>query len=88
MALIGQPPTGPVDIQARGDLVEVQGGWRNFFNALYNICNGLTMSGTTARRPTVGLWVGRPYLDTTLGIPIWLQSINPNVWINSAGAPV
>lgn len=89
MAVVSSPGTTAVDVQGKdGKLVGVSSGWRNFFNSVFNVCNALTMSGTTARRPTAGLWVGRTYFDTTLGIPIWLQSIGPVVWVNSAGAPV
>jgi len=89
MALISQPPTNAVDTQ--DGTLRIAGpseGWRNFFVAVFNICNALTMSGTTAQRPTTLLWVGRPYLDETLGIPIWLKSITPTVWIDGTGAPV
>ncbi len=89
MALVSSPGTTAVDAQDKdGRLVGVSGGWRNFFNSVFNVCNGLTMSGTTAMRPVVGLWVGRMYFDTTLGLPIWLKSIGPAVWVNAAGAPV
>ncbi len=89
MALVSSPGTTAVDAQDQsGRLVGVSGGWRNFFNSIFNVCNALTMSGTTGMRPTVGLWVGRMYFDTTLGTPIWLRSIGPVVWVNAAGAPV
>lgn len=87
MALINPPPTDAIGKAVNGT-VGILDGWRNFFQSIYTICNALTMSGTTARRPTVGLWVGRTYFDTTLGYGIWLRSINPTVWVNSAGAPV
>lgn len=84
MALINQP--------AEGAVVDENGaptpGWRPFFSAIYMLLVAMTQSGTTAKRPTSFLWVGRPYLDTTLGIPIWLRSVGPTVWVNSAGAPV
>jgi hypothetical protein len=60
-------------------LVGVSGAWRNFFVSIFNVCNALTMSGTTANRPTSGLWTGRMYFDTTLGIPIWYTP--PDGWI-------
>lgn len=92
MALINTPPNTAVDTLAQQDgayqLTGVLDGWRNFFQAVYGICTALTTSGTTAKRPTVGLWIGRTYFDTTLGIPIWLKSTGPTVWCNSAGAAV
>lgn len=47
-------------------------------------------SGTTAQRPLKGLYIGRPYFDTTLGIPIWVQSVTASVavWCNATGGAV
>jgi hypothetical protein len=28
-----------------------------------------------------------PYFDTTLGYPIWLESVNPDVWVDATGTP-
>jgi len=47
--------------------------------------NALQESGATANRPTVRLWVGRPYFDTTLGMPIWYDGTN---WVDATGATV
>lgn len=85
--LIPQPGVDPVDRQdaQTGTLLEVNAGWRNFFVAIYNILNALTLSGTTAQRPTKFLWVGRPYFDTTLGITIFVSAIGPPaVWVAPA----
>jgi hypothetical protein len=60
---------------------KVQIAW---YSAVGKLCNALTGAGTTANRPTVGLYVGRPYLDTTLGIPIWYDG---SQWIDATGAP-
>ncbi len=89
MALIGQPGTDPVDREVDGKNTEVNQGWRNFFQAVFNILTALTMSGTTAERPTKFLWVGRPYFDTTLGQAIFLKTVSPIVWDvpPSAGLP-
>lgn len=84
MPLIGQPPNGPVDENGTA----VSTGWANFFSTVGSLLNAMTLSGTTAKRPTTMLWVGRPYFDTTLGYEIWLRSIGPVVWVNGAGAPV
>jgi hypothetical protein len=89
MALINTPPNSAVDgMNMDGNLTPPVKEWRNFFVAVFNICNALTLSGTTAQRPTSFLFVGRTYFDTTLGIPIWIQSLGPTVWIDAAGAPV
>jgi len=83
MALINEAPDGAV--QTNG---VVGNGWRTFFSNVGAILIALTLSGKTANRPTALLWVGRPYFDTDLGIPIWLQSSAPNVWVDATGAPV
>lgn len=89
MALINQPPNSAVDQRdPQGNLVGVVAEWRNFFVAVSNILQAVTMSGTTANRPAAFLWIGRPFFDTTLGIPIWLQSYPPAVWCDATGAPV
>lgn len=46
------------------------------------------LSGTTAQRPTTGLYVGMPYFDTTLGKPIWCKSTGTIVWVDSTGTTV
>lgn len=87
MALINNPPVSPVDRMDNGDVVEVVSAWRNFFQAVYLICFGVTQSGTTAQRPTerLQLWTGRPYYDTTLNRPIWWTG---SQWIKADGTVV
>lgn len=43
----------------------------------------LTTSGPTAARPTAS-FVGQPYFDTTLGLPVWWSGAT---WVNASGAP-
>lgn len=45
----------------------------------------LVLSGTTANRPTLNLFVGLQYFDTTLNIPIWRGNSG---WVNASGASV
>lgn len=92
MALINPPPTDSVDhgVTDFTGLVRVRDGWRNFFNATFTVCSALTMSGTTANRPTVLLWAGRPYFDISLaanGKPIWRNKGNTG-WVDATGAAV
>jgi len=49
---------------------------------LANIASDVTSSGTTANRPTVGLYVGRVYFDETLGLPIWYDG---SAWVKADG---
>jgi hypothetical protein len=43
------------------------------------------LRGTTAERPTQGLYAGLRYFDTTLGKPIWYNGSN---WVDATGATV
>ncbi len=79
MALINQPPNSAVDEGS-----QVSQGWATFFNTVFQILAAMTLSGTTAQRPTRFFWVGRPYFDTTLGLPIWY---NGTIWIKADGTP-
>lgn len=88
MPIINQPPSDAISSVESGVLLPPNEGWRNFFSNVFIICNALTLSGTTARRPVTLLWVGRTFFDVTLGIPIWLRSISPTVWVNASGGVV
>jgi hypothetical protein len=89
MALINSPPLDAVtspDIESKP---RNAASWMNFFNQVFRICSSVTESGTTANRPTVNLWVGRTYYDTTLNLPIWINAVNPAVvWKDAAGNTV
>lgn len=63
----------------------------SWFKQIFQICFALQDGGTTAQRPSDNkaiLFLYRPYFDTTLGKPIWLKSVNPNVWVDATGATV
>ena len=78
MALISQPPEGSI-VDADGMLLP---GWRDFFSAIFQLLTAMTQSGTTAKRPTNFLWVGRNYYDTTLALPIFYKGPG---WIKADG---
>jgi hypothetical protein len=59
--------------------------WVEFFSEVFKSIRALQNSGTTAQRPTKGLYVGRPYFDTTLNRPIWYTGTN---WIRADGVVV
>lgn len=87
VAQLPQPPTGVI-ADKNGN---VQPGWYPFFSTVQVLLNLSTQAGTTASRPSSqiqGRWIGMPYYDTSLGIPVYLASINPDVWKSAAGAPV
>jgi hypothetical protein len=86
MALINQPPSSPVDTQdVKGILMMPREGWRNWFQQVFLICNALTMSGSSAQRPTAMLWPGRVYFDRTLNQPVWYDGTD---WVDSQGISV
>lgn len=66
--------------------------WAQWLTRTHGAVITLQQSGPTAERPTALLWVGRPYFDTDLNIPIWVQSVpakpTPAVWIDATGTPV
>ena len=59
--------------------------WANWMTQAWQILVATSQSGATAQRPTAILWIGRTYFDTTIGLPIWIQSLGPTVWIDAAG---
>lgn len=65
--------------------------WATYLAALGNHARNASRSGPTASRPTKAMpdrYIGMPYFDTTLGVAIWLSSINPDVWVRWDGTPV
>jgi hypothetical protein len=62
--------------------------WAQWFARVQRIVSSAQSSGTTADRPVKLLWVGRFYMDETLGKPIWVKSVNPAVWVDATGAVV
>lgn len=62
--------------------------WLQVFARWQRIILAAQQSGTTANRPTTGLWVGRTYFDTTLNKPIWAKTVTPTVWVDATGAAV
>jgi len=62
--------------------------WMQWITRINKICNASISEGTTAQRPVSGLWVGRRYFDTDLGIPIFVQQVIPEIiWVDGAGLP-
>ena len=86
---INPVPTSPHIVDKNGVLVPI---YQAFIASIFNWLSPVGQSGTTAQRPVnargVFMYVGRSYFDTTLGIPIWVKSLNPTVWINASGGVV
>jgi hypothetical protein len=73
----------------QGDPYHFTGPWASWFTTAQNILQAVSSSGTTAQRPTKNQFVGMPYFDTTLGIPVWLLTPgNAPVWVNATGSAV
>ena len=65
--------------------------WQTFFRSAQAVSFNLSRSGPTADRPTNAMssrWIGMQFYDTTLGLPIFLHSVNPDVWHDGTGAVV
>lgn len=63
--------------------------WAGWLSTAQYILQDVSNSGTTAQRPTNNQYPGKPYFDTTLGIPIWMKTPGSvPVWVNASGAPV
>lgn len=63
--------------------------WAAFFHSVQQISFALSRSGPTSSRPTSdldGRWIGEPFFDTTLGQMVFLQSVNPDVWVTWGAA--
>lgn len=85
--------TSPLDGYPSNAQLTERGGattlpWLNFLQKLFNVTKQLWGSGTSAQRPTAGLFVGQMFFDTTLALPVFVKSLNPTVWISAAGAIV
>lgn len=62
--------------------------YRQMMSTMARTMNTFTQYGTTAQRPTSGLYIGYPFFDTTVGKPIWVRSVGPVVWVDGAGTVV
>jgi hypothetical protein len=67
---------------------EVHPAWQQTFTLWGLFVTAGKQSGTTADRPTKGLWTGRFYWDTDLDKPIWVKTVSPVAWVDAAGTTV
>lgn len=58
--------------------------WQALFSSIHNFLGPVGTSGPTSQRPVNSsqnpLYIGQSFFDTTLGLPIWVKSLNPTVW--------
>jgi hypothetical protein len=78
------PDNSPIDDAGN----KVDSSWLQWLSQVNSVVNAVTQSGTTAHRPTRLVWIGRQYFDTDLGIPIYVASVGPVVWVDAAGSTV
>jgi hypothetical protein len=79
----------PGDFPVVGEGRKLTVPWASWFTRANRTVQAVNQSGTTANRPTSGLWVGRPFFDTTLNKPIWVKAVSPAVvWVDATGASV
>ncbi len=63
--------------------------WLGWFSNMQNLLFPIGNNGSTTARPTTNLWIGQIYFDTTLGYPVFVQSLGPPaVWVNASGSVV
>jgi len=60
-------------------------GWVSWLTQMCTYIVSNYQHGTTAERPTTGLWIGRRYFDDTLGKPVYVKTISPIVWVDGVG---
>lgn len=87
MDITGPPLQSPI-ADAQGALGTA---WQAWLSKLALIVNASVQSGTTANRPTQGLFTGRFYFDTSLaagaGKPVWRNATN-TAWVDATGTVV
>lgn len=80
-------PTDPVIVDTKQRLTPV---YQAFFSSVHDWLGPVGQSGPTSQRPVNTpqnpVYIGQEYFDTTLGEPVWLEQVNPPVWV-TAGSP-
>lgn len=76
-----QPPLNSAIENLAGAGSKIKAVWQSWFQLVQIYLAGLTGSGPTSVRPTANLWVGRPFFDTTINVPIYWDG---STWVTSA----
>ena len=74
--------TGP-----NGEIIGTKPQYASFLHSLQQTAFAVTRSGPTTSRPTSnmdGRWIGMPFFDTDISQTVFLQSVNPDVWVTWA----
>jgi len=73
----------PVETTAGGLMRALWGtSWTNWFALAASLLQDIQRTGTTANRPTTGLYIGKFYFDTTLGHAIHYDGAD---WVDGQG---
>jgi len=71
---------------------QIPRAWVSHFTEISNKANTIGENGATSNRPTSDNFIGRPFFDTALGIPVWISNIDATTkavtWVNASGASV
>ena len=59
------------------------GLWQQWISTLESLFNESQGAGTTAQRPNPAPFIGYMYFDTTIGRPIWANTLT--TWIRADG---
>lgn len=63
--------------------------WQTWWESIAFWLSPVGASGSTTDRPVASarrpLYIGQGYFDTTLGYPVYVQSLNPTVWVDGSG---
>jgi hypothetical protein len=70
--------------------VRINPAWAAAFQLVFQNAYVATRNGPTAERPTsstIGRFVGMPFFDTTLGLPVFLKTASSSAWVKADGTP-
>jgi hypothetical protein len=79
----------PMDTQIVGAGGRLLAPWQAYFSSVHYWLRPVGNTGTTGNRPVDTsqnpLYIGQMYFDTSLGVPVWVKSRGPTVWVNASG---
>ena len=88
MSLSATPATSEISITDRR-ASRLTPLWQVWFSSIQQWLGPQGQFGSTAKRPTTGIYVGLAYYDQTLGYPVFVHQVTPTIiWHNGAGAAV
>jgi hypothetical protein len=76
------------DVDDKGNITAIRPEWAQFFHAVQGLTWNMSRSGPTGSRPTSSTgwrYHGMPFMDLTLGYPVFLRSASSNVWVDANG---